>query len=298
MSSINFNGLSVFIVVARERSFTRAAAHLGISQSAVSHSINALEESLGMRLLTRTTRGAAPTEAGERLLSNLTPYYDGIEAELSALSALREKPSGTVRISAHDHAASTILWPKLGPLLRDYPDIILEISIDYGLIDIVSERFDAGVRNGDQIANDMIAMRISPDYRMLVVGSPDYFALHGAPQTPNELIAHSCANLRLPTHGGLYAWEFEKEGKALNVQVSGQMIFNTSSQLLTAALEGYALTYAPEDVVTPYIKAGKLISVLEDWSPYVPGYHLYYPSRRHSLPAFQLVLDTLRYQMA
>lgn len=295
MSSTNFNGLSVFIVVARERSFTRAAAHLGISQSAVSHSISALEESLGMRLLTRTTRGAAPTEAGERLMANLTPYYDGIEAELSALSALKEKPAGTVRISAHDHAATTILWPKLGPLLRDYPDITLEINIGYGLIDIVSERFDAGVRSGDQIANDMIAMRISPDFRMLVVGSPDYFVSHPAPQTPHELIAHNCTNLRLATHGGLYAWEFEKEGRRLNVQVSGQMIFNTSPQLLTAALEGYGLAYAPEDVVKPYIKAGKLIKVLEDWSAHVPGYHLYYPSRRHSLPAFQLVLDALRY---
>lgn len=297
MSTINFNGLSVFIVVARERSFTRAAAHLGISQSAVSHSINALEESLGMRLLTRTTRGAAPTEAGERLLSNLTPYYAGIEAELSALTALREKPSGTVRISTHDHAATTIIWPKLGPLLRNYPDITLEINIDYGLIDIVSERYDAGVRNGDQIANDMIAMRISPDYRMLVVGSPDYFAQHDAPMTPHDLIAHNCANLRLSTHGGIYAWEFEKDGKSVNVQVPGQMIFNTSPQLLTAALEGYALAYAPEDLVEPYIKAGKLVTALEDWSPHFPGYHLYYPSRRHSLPAFQLVLDALRYQV-
>ncbi|TQI81237.1 DNA-binding transcriptional LysR family regulator [Serratia fonticola] len=296
MGVINYNGLAVFIVVARERSFTRAAANLGISQSAVSHSINALEESLGMRLLTRTTRGAAPTEAGERLLSNLVPYYAGIAAELSALTALREKPAGTVRISAHDHAATTILWPKLAPLLRDYPDITIEISIDYGLIDIVSERFDAGVRNGNQIANDMIAMRISPDYRMLVVGSPDYFHRHPVPQTPHELISHNCANLRLSTHGGLYAWEFEKEGKALNVQVSGQMIFNTSPQMLTAALEGYALAFAPEDVVKPYVDTGKLVTVLEDWSPKSPGYHLYYPSRRHALPAFQRVLDALRYQ--
>ncbi|MBP2170761.1 DNA-binding transcriptional LysR family regulator [Erwinia toletana] len=294
MSTINYNGLSVFIVVARERSFTRAAAHLGISQSAVSHSINSLEENLGIRLLTRTTRGAAPTEAGERLLSNLAPYYSGIQAELAALTELREKPSGTVRISAHDHAATTILWPKLAPLLRDYPDITIEINIEYGLIDIVAERFDAGVRNGSQIANDMIAMRISPDFRMLVVGSPGYFARYPAPQTPDELIAHNCANLRLATHGGLYAWEFAREGKSLNVQVSGQMIFNTSPQLLTAAIEGYALAFAPEDVVQPYVDAGQLVTVLEEWSPQVPGYHLYYPSRRHSLPAFQLVLDALR----
>ncbi|AVF37992.1 LysR family transcriptional regulator [Rahnella sikkimica] len=294
MSAVNFNGLSVFIVVARERSFTRAAAALGISQSAVSHNINAVEEKLGIRLLTRTTRGAAPTEAGERLLSNLAPYYAGIETELAALTELREKPSGTVRISAHDHAATTILWPKLRTLLRDYPDITIEINIEYGLIDIVAERFDAGVRNGNQIANDMIAMRISPDYRMLVVGSPDYFKQHSIPRTPHDLMKHNCANLRLSTHRGLYPWEFEKEGKSLNVQVPGQMIFNTSPQLLTAALEGDALAYAPEDVVQPWISKGELIAVLEDWSPLSPGYHLYYPSRKHSLPAFRLVLDALR----
>lgn len=294
MTSINYNGLSVFIVVAREKSFTKAAAELGISQSAVSHSINGLEESLGMRLLTRTTRGAVPTEAGERLLSNLAPYYSGIQAELAALTELREKPSGTIRISAHDHPAKTILWPKLAPLLREYPEINIEINIEYGLINIVTERFDAGVRNGSQIANDMIAMRISPDFRMLVVGSPDYFSRHPAPKTPHELISHNCANLRLATHGGLYAWEFAHEGKSLNVQVSGQMIFNTSPQMLTAAIEGYALAFAPEDLLQPYIESGQLVTVLEEWCPYVPGYHLYYPSRRHALPAFQLVLDALR----
>lgn len=294
MTSINYNGLSVFIVVAREKSFTKAAAELGISQSAVSHSINGLEESLGMRLLIRTTRGAAPTEAGERLLSNLAPYYSGIQAELAALTELREKPSGTIRISAHDHPAKTILWPKLAPLLREYPDINLEINIEYGLINIVTERFDAGVRNGSQIANDMIAMRISPDFRMLVVGSPDYFSRHPAPKTPHELISHNCANLRLATHGGLYAWEFAHEGKSLNVQVPGQMIFNTSPQMLTAAIEGYALAFAPEDILQPHIESGQLVTVLEEWCPYVPGYHLYYPSRRHTLPAFHLVLDALR----
>lgn len=294
MTSINYNGLSVFIVVAREKSFTKAAAELGISQSAVSHSISGLEESLGMRLLTRTTRGAAPTEAGERLLSNLAPYYSGIQAELAALTELREKPSGTIRISAHDHPAKTILWPKLAPLLREYPDINIEINIEYGLINIVTERFDAGVRNGSQIANDMIAMRISPDFRMLVVGSPDYFSRHPAPKTPHQLISHNCANLRLATHGGLYAWEFAHEGKSLNVQVSGQMIFNTSPQMLTAAIEGYALAFAPEDILQPYIESGQLVTVLEEWCPYVPGYHLYYSSRRHTLPAFQLVLDALR----
>lgn len=294
MSTINYNGLSVFILVARERSFTKAAANLGISQSAVSHSISALEESLGIRLLTRTTRGAAPTEAGERLLLNLAPYFSGIQSELTALNALREKPAGTVRISAHDHAATTILWPKLAPLLREYPDITIEINIEYGLINIVTERFDAGVRNGSQIANDMIAMRISPDFRMLVVGSPDYFRRHPAPKTPHDLISHNCANLRLATHGGLYAWEFSREGHALNVQVAGQMIFNTSPQLLTAAVEGYALAFVHEDILQPYLNSGQLVTVLEEWCPYVPGYHLYYPSRRHASPAFQRVLDALR----
>ncbi|ORM60035.1 LysR family transcriptional regulator [Pantoea rodasii] len=294
MNHSDFNHLAVFIAVAREKSFTRAAAHLGVSQSAISHSIRGLEERLGVRLLSRTTRGAVATEAGERLLANLVPYYDGIETELATLGEFRDKPAGTLRISSHDHAATTILWPKLSKLLGDYPDITLEINVDYGLIDIVAERFDAGVRIGDQIAKDMIAMRISPDFRMIVVGSPDYFARRPKPLTPHDLTSHNCANLRLSTHGGLFAWEFEKDGQELKVQVSGQMIFNTSPQLLSAALEGYGLAYAPEDVVQKYIGEGKLIPVLEDWSPTFPGYHLYYPSRRQALPAFRLVLNALR----
>ncbi|WP_145516263.1 LysR family transcriptional regulator [Yersinia aleksiciae] len=296
MSNADFNHLAVFIAVAREKSFTRAAAQLGVSQSAISHSIRGLEETLGIRLLTRTTRGAVPTEAGERLLENLAPYYDGIEIELAALSELREKPGGTIRISAHDHAATTILWPKLSPLLREYPDITLEINVDYGLIDIVAGRFDAGVRMGNQIAKDMIALRISPDFRMVVVGSPAYFSSKSKPKTPHDLTSHNCANLRLSTHGGLFAWEFAKGGKVLRVQVPGQMIFNTSPQLLTAAMEGYGLAYAPENVVQKYIDEGYLIQVLDDWSPTFPGYHLYYPSRRQALPAFKLVLDALRCQ--
>ncbi|CFQ45921.1 LysR family transcriptional regulator [Rahnella sp. Lac-M11] len=294
MNHTDFNHLAVFITVAREKSFTRAAAHLGVSQSAISHSIRGLEERLGIRLLTRTTRGAVPTEAGERLLANLVPYYDGIETELATLGELREKPGGTIRISSHDHAATTILWPKLSKLLREYPDITLEINVDYGLIDIVAGRFDAGVRIGDQIAKDMIAMRISPDFRMVVVGSPDYFARYPKPQTPHDLTSHNCANLRLSTHGGLFAWEFTKEGQELRVQVPGQMIFNTSPQLLTAALEGYGLAYAPEDVVQKDIREGRLVAVLEDWSPILPGYHLYYPSRRQALPAFKLILNALK----
>ncbi|HGM5489316.1 TPA: LysR family transcriptional regulator [Serratia fonticola] len=294
MNHTDFNHLAVFITVAREKSFTRAAAHLGVSQSAISHSIRGLEERLGIRLLTRTTRGAVPTEAGERLLANLTPYYDGIETELAILGELREKPGGTIRITAHDHPATTILWPKLSKLLEEYPDLTLEINVDYELIDIVEGRFDAGVRIGDQIAKDMIAMRISPDFRMIVVGSPEYFSRNPRPQTPHDLTSHNCANLRLSTHGGIFAWEFAKNGQEVKVQVPGQMIFNTSPQLLTAALEGYGLAYAPEDVVRRDIEEGRLIPVLEDWSPMFPGYHLYYPSRRQALPAFRLVLNALR----
>jgi DNA-binding transcriptional LysR family regulator len=296
MASIDLNKLSAFIVVARERSFTRAAAQLGVSQSALSHTIRGLEEKLGIRLLTRTTRGVSPTEAGERLLANVGPYYEGIEAELAALGELREKPAGTIRISAHDHAASTILWPKLSKLLPGYPELNIEITISYGLIDIVAERYDAGVRLGDQVARDMIAVRIAPDLRMVVVGSPAYFAGRDKPVTPQELIAHNCANLRLPTYGGLYAWEFAKDGQELQVQVQGQMIFNTTPQMLAAALEGYGLAFVPEDLVQRNVAEGSLVQVLDDWCPTIPGYHLYYPSRRQPTPAFTAVVNALRYQ--
>lgn len=291
---IDLNSLSTFMVVAREKSFTRAAAQLGVTQSALSHSMRVLEERMGVRLLARTTRGAAPTEAGERLLSRLAPHYEGIQSELAAISELREKPSGTIRITTHDHAASTILWPKLSKLLPEYPDIQLEINIGYGLIDIVAERFDAGVRIGDQIAKDMIAVRISPDFRMAVAASPRYFEARDKPETPQDLTSHNCGNLRMATHGGLYAWEFVRDGRELNVHVPGQIIFNTSTQLLNAALEGYALTYAPEDVIQPHVEAGRLVRVLEAWCPTFAGYHLYYPSRRQSLPAFALVVAALR----
>jgi len=295
MPRTDFNTLQTFIAIARERSFTRAAAQLGVSQSALSHCIRGLEEKLGIRLLTRTTRGVSPTEAGERLLASIGPYYEGIESELTALSELSGKPAGTIRLSAHDHAASTILWPKLAKLLPQYPELKLEININYGFIDIVAERYDAGVRQGDQIARDMIAVRIAPDMRMAVVGSPEYFAAHSKPRTPHDLTEHNCANLRLPTYGGLYAWEFAKDGKELQVQVQGQMIFNTTPQMLTAAEEGFALAYVPEDLVARQIAEGRLIRVLEDWSPAFPGYHLYYPSRRQQSPAFALVVEALRY---
>lgn len=291
---VDLNSLASFFVVAREKSFTRAAAQLGVTQSALSHSMRVLEERMGMRLLARTTRGAAPTEAGERLLSRLAPHYEGIESELASISELREKPSGTIRITAHDHAASTILWPKLSKLLPRYPDVQLEINIGYGLVDIVAERFDAGVRIGDQIAKDMVAVRISPDFRMAVAAAPGYFEGRERPKTPQDLTSHNCGNLRMATHGGLYAWEFVQDGRVLNVQVTGQLVFNTSTQLLNAALEGYALTYAPEDVIQPHVEAGRLVRVLEAWSPTFPGYRLYYPSRRQSLPAFALVVEALK----
>lgn len=295
MSRIDFNNLRSFLVVARERSFTRAAAQLGVSQSALSHTIRSLEERMGLRLLTRSTRGVAPTEAGQRLLLNIGPLYEGIESELAVLSDLRAKPSGTIRISAHDHAASTVLWPKLSKLLPEYPELNVEIAIGYGMIDIVAERFDAGVRLGDQIAQDMVALRIAADLRMLVVGAPAYFFRHAKPETPQDLTAHNCINLRLPTRGGLYAWEFEKDGQQWQVQVPGQLIFNTTPQKLTAVLEGYGLAYLPQDLVARHIDDGSLVPVLQDYSPVFPGYHLYYPSRRQMLPAFTLVLDALRY---
>jgi DNA-binding transcriptional LysR family regulator len=296
MPGVDLNVLRAFFVVARERSFTRAAAQLGVTQSALSHSMRGLEEKLGIRLLTRTTRGVSPTEGGERLLANVAPYYEGIDAELDALSALRDKPAGLIRISAHDHAADTILWPKLKELLRDYPDISIEININYGMIDIVAERFDAGVRSGDLIAQDMIAVRIGPDFRMAVVGSPDYMASYGQPANPRDLADHRCINLRLPTRGGLYAWEFAKRRKALQVNVHGQFICNTTSQMLDAAMDGHGLAYVPYDLAEPYIADRRLVDVLEDWCPLVPGYHLYYAGRRQTSPAFALVVETLRYR--
>lgn len=294
MERINLNNVAAFVVVARERSFTRAAAQLGLSQSSLSHTISALEAKLGMRLLTRTTRGVSPTEAGERLLATVGPYCEGIEAELASLSEDRDKPAGTVRINSHDHAVRTILWPKLSRLLPAYPELKIEFSIHYGLIDIVAERFDAGVRVGDQVAKDMIAMRISPDFHMTVVGSPSYFSTREVPAVPQDLTEHNCINLRLPTHGGLYAWEFEKDGQELNVHVQGQVVLNTSPEIVTAAMEGYGLAYVPQDVADRHIAAGDLVQVLDDWRPTYPGYHLYYPSRRNASPAFLLVLDALR----
>jgi len=292
----NLDDLLAFLAVGRERSFTKAAAKLGVSQSALSHTVRGLEERLGVRLLTRTTRSVAPTEAGERLLHNLGPRFEEIDAELVALSELREKPTGTIRITATDYAANTILWPKLTKFLRRYPDIKVEIIIDYGLTDIVAQRFDAGVRSGEQVAKDMIAVRIGPDLRMAVVGAPSYFRKRPEPRKPQDLIGHNCINLRLTTHGGLYAWEFEKGARELKVRVEGQLAFNGSFQMLNAALAGFGLAYVPEGLALPHIAKGRLKRVLEDWCPPYSGYHLYYPSRRQSSPAFTLLVDALRYR--
>jgi DNA-binding transcriptional LysR family regulator len=292
----NLDDLLAFLAVARERSFTKAAAKLGVSQSALSHTLRELEARLGVRLLTRTTRSVSPTEAGERLIRTVGPRLEEIDAELESLSELREKPAGTFRITAIDFVADTILWPKLSKVLKDYPDIKVEITIDYGLTDIVAQRYDAGVRSGEQVAKDMIAVRIGPDTRMAVVGAPSYFKGRSVPTRPQQLVDHKCINLRLPTRGGLYAWEFEKGGQELNVRVEGQLIFNTTNQMLNAALAGFGLAYVPEELARPHIAKGRLKHVLEDWCPPWPGYHLYYPSRRQSSAAFNLIVDALRYR--
>ncbi|MGH8217783.1 MAG: LysR family transcriptional regulator [Steroidobacteraceae bacterium] len=294
MARENFNDLQAFFAVARSRSFTRAAAQLGVSPSALSHAMRGLEERLGIRLLTRTTRSVSPTDAGERLLRTVGPHFEEVEAELAALNELRRKPAGTIRITAGDHSAMTILWPKLAKVLSKYPDVKVEINIDAGLIDIAAQRYDAGVRFGEQVAKDMVSVRIGPDIRFAVVGTKSYFARHAPPKTPQDLVAHSCINLRLPTYGGLWAWDFERDGRELKVRVDGQLIFNSIFQVRDAALEGYGLAYIPEDLARPYLSKGQLIWVLQEWSPPWPGYHLYYPSRRQSSPAFALIVDALR----
>ena len=296
MARENFNDLLAFVAVARERSFTKAAAKLGVSQSALSHTVRGVEARLGIRLLTRTTRSVSPTEAGERLLTTVGQRFDEIESELEALRELRDKPAGSIRITAHEHSLSSVLLPALAKFLPNYPDINVEVTVDYGLTDIVSQRFDAGVRAGGQVEKDMIAVRIGPDLRMAVVGAPSYFTTRPLPRKPQDLTEHSCICLRLPTHGGLYAWEFEKGRRELRVRVEGQLVLNGSPQMVNAALAGLGLAYVPEDMAQPYIDAGTLIRVLEDWCLPYTGYHLYYPSRRQTRPAFALLVDTLRYR--
>ncbi|MBW6421502.1 LysR family transcriptional regulator [Rhizobium sp. XQZ8] len=292
----HLNDLTAFMVVARERSFTRAAAQLGLSQSRLSQTIRNLEDRLGVRLLTRTTRSVKPTEAGEHLLRTIGPRLEEIETELSALHTFGAKPSGTVRISTTESAAAAALWPTLQKVLPDYPDIRVEIIIDYGLTDIVASGIDAGVRPGEMVAQDMIAVPIGPDLRMAVVGSPEYFAVYKPPKAPQDLTAHCCINLRLPTYGGLYAWEFEKNGHDLRVRVDGQLVVGTAAASLTAALAGLGLAYLPEDAVREHLQSGKLVRVLDDWCEPFSGYHLYYPSRRHQSAAFSILIDALRYR--
>jgi DNA-binding transcriptional LysR family regulator len=287
--------LQALVAVARERSFTKAAAKLGVSQSALSHTMRGLEARLAVRLLTRTTRSVSPTAAGERLLQTVGPRFEEIETELAAITELRAKPAGTIRITATEHAADAILLPKLAKLLRAYPDIKVEIIIDYGLTDIVAQRYDAGVRSGEQVAKDMVAVRVGPDMRMAVVGAPPYFKSRPAPKRPQELINHNCITLRLP-RGALYAWEFEKGGRELRVRVDGQLTYNTTAQMLNAALAGLGLAYVPEGMAQPHLAKGRLKRVLEDWCLPYSGYHLYYPSRRQSSAAFALLVDVLRYR--
>jgi DNA-binding transcriptional LysR family regulator len=290
------NDLLAFLAVARERSFTRAAAHLGVSQSALSHTIRGLEERLGLRLLTRTTRSVATTEAGERLLRTLGPRFDEIEAEIAAIAELRDKPAGTIRITTSGHAAETILMPALAKFLLDYPDVQVEAVIDMGLTDIVAQRYDAGIRLGERVEKDMIAVRIGPELRMAAVASPSYFAARAKPKKPQALVEHACINMRLQTYGGLYAWEFEKNGRPLNVRVNGQVVCNSPGAILSAAVQGLGIAYLPEDMVRPQVAAKSLIRVLAEWCPPFPGYHLYYPSKRQPSPAFALLVEALRFR--
>jgi DNA-binding transcriptional LysR family regulator len=292
----NVNDLLAFIAVAREQSFTRAAAKLGVSQSALSHTIRQLEARLGLRLLTRTTRAVSPTEAGERLLAGIGPHFDEIDAQIEALSDLRDKPAGTIRITAPDYAIQHVLWPRLRTFLPRFPDINVELVLDNGLTDIVTERYDAGVRMGEQLAKDMISARIGPDFRFAVVGAPSYFEKNSKPVHPKDLVAHRCINIRLPTFGGLYAWEFEENDREFRIRVEGQLAFNHIFHVLGAAIDGFGLAYIPEEIVLPYVAEGKLVRVLEAFSPLWDGYHLYYPSRRQSSPAFVALVEALRHR--
>jgi DNA-binding transcriptional LysR family regulator len=296
MARENINDILVFLAVARERSFTRAAAKLGMTQSALSHIIRGLEERLGVRLLTRTTRSVSPTDAGERLLQNVGPRLEEIEAEIAAVSELGDKPAGTIRITATDHVVDSVLWPRIAPLLPQYPDLHVEISSDYRMVDIAAERYDIGVRFGDQVEKDMIAVRLTPDVPMAIVGAPAYFAHRPVPASIQDLLKHDCINLRLASKGGLYAWELRHEGRDLEVQVRGRLVFNGIYQILNAALSGCGLGFVQEDLAAPHILAGRLLSVMEDWCPSFPGLHAYYPSRRQNSRALALVIDAIRWK--
>lgn len=296
MARESISDLMAFLAVARERSFTRAAARIGVSQSALSHTMRQLEARLGVRLLTRTTRAVSLTEAGERLLQGIGPHFDEIEAQVDALSELRDKPAGTIRISASDHAIKHVLWPKLRKFLPQYPDIKVELVLDNGLTDIVTERYDAGVRMGENLAKDMISARIGPDFCLAVVGAPSYFADRPEPLHPKDLLGHSCINFRFPSSGGLYAWEFEENGREIKIRVGGQLTFSNIFNSLEATLDGFGLAYIPEEIILPYVEEGRLVRVLRKWSPHWDGYHLYYPSRRQSSPAFVALVEALRHR--
>ncbi|WP_323144961.1 LysR family transcriptional regulator [Massilia phyllosphaerae] len=296
MARDNINDILVFLAVARERSFTRAAAKLGMTQSALSHTVRALEERLGVRLLTRTTRSVSPTEAGERLMQNVAPRLEEIEAEIAAVSDLGDRPAGTIRITAIDHVIDSVLWPRLAPILPQYPDLHVEMSSDYRIVDIAAERYDIGVRHGDQVDKDMIAVRLTPDVQMMIVAAPAYFEWHAVPTTAQELMKHNCINLRLASSGGLYAWELRHAGRDLEVQVRGQTVFTNVYHMLSAALSGVGVTYLPESLVGPYLQSGRLVSVMPDWCAVFPGLHAYYPSRRQASRALALVIDTIRHK--
>jgi DNA-binding transcriptional LysR family regulator len=296
MARENINDILVFLAVARERSFTRAAARLGMTQSALSHIIRGLEERLGVRLLTRTTRSVSPTDAGERLLQNVGPRLEEIEAEIAAVSELGDKPAGTIRITAIDHVVDDVLWPRIAPLLPQYPDLHVEFSADYRMVDIAAERYDIGVRFGDQVEKDMIAVRLTPDVKMMIVAAPIYFAHRPVPMSAQDLMKHNCVNLRLASSGGLYAWELRHEGQDVEVRVRGQLVFNGAYQILNAALKGCGLAFLPEDLLGEHVRAGRLVSMMEDWCPSFPGLHAYYPSRRQNSRALALVIDAIRYK--
>jgi len=294
MARENFNELLLFLAVAEEKSFTKAAAKLGVAQSTLSYGVKELEARMGLRLLTRTTRSVATTEAGERLRQSLAPRISEIEADIEALMAYRDKPAGTVRITLSSHAMESVVWPRLAPIIGDYPDIRLELSVDNVFRNIVEDGFDAGVRLGESLEKDMVAVRIGPDWRLVCVGSPDYFARRSVPETPQELMQHNCINRRLDRVGGLYAWEFEKDGEEVRVRVEGQLTFNTDREMVEAALLGYGIAFVPESLVERHVAEGRLRLVLDDWTPKFAGYYLYYPSRRQNLPAFSVIVDALR----
>ncbi|QYM71681.1 LysR family transcriptional regulator [Pseudochrobactrum sp. Wa41.01b-1] len=296
MEQTDFNHLTWFRIVAEERSFTKAAARIGVAQSTLSHTIKQLEARMGIRLLTRTTRNVATTAAGERLLRTITPRMAEIEDEIAALMEFRDKPSGSIKLTLSDHALESIVWPKLKPVLKDYPDISVELLLDSTFRNIVEEGFDAGVRLGESVEKDMIAVRIGPDWRLVAVASPDYLNAHGVPAHPKDLVRHICINMRHETAGGLYGWEFAKDGEELRVRVDGQLTFNNSYAMIDAALNGYGIAYVPENIVERQIASGELVQVLDDWSPFFDGYFLYYPSRRQNLPAFKIIVDALRHR--